>query len=141
MGDDRTKVNLVRAFLGTVDPGFVIGIRLDEEWYLPGGVVEGPGAPEGMPPINHFEPLAWHLMQQTGLRLTGLSDAVGVGMRPGSRGTELTVLYAGVATGTQTGGTRFRLDSLPEFAAICSVSHDQIRDICRGLGQVHRPSR
>jgi hypothetical protein len=131
--DPNAKVYLVRAFLVALVPGLVIGIQREGEWYLPGGIVEGPGMPEGMLPEQHFESLAWYLMEQTGLQLTGLSDAIGVSMLPASEGVEVTVLYAGSATGTQTGGTQFSPDSLPEFAGICTVTQDQIRSICSRL--------
>ncbi len=128
--DPKAKVLLVRAFLVALDPGLVIGIQRDGEWYLPGGIVEGPGTPDGVPRGSHFEPLAQHLLSQTGLRLTGLSDAVGLGMFPAPDGVEATVLFVGKATDAQTGGTQFSLDSLPEFAKICAVTHDTIRNLC-----------
>lgn len=128
--DTEAKVKVVRAYLVTVDPSFVIGIENNNEWYLPGGIVEGPGRPDGGPPGQHFAPLAWHLKEQTGLTLEGLSDAIGVGMFPGNDGIETTVLYAGRASGTQTGGSRFALDEIPEFASVCNVSEQEIRDIC-----------
>ena len=128
--DPKAKVFLVRAFLVALEPRLVIGIQHEGKWYLPGGIVEGPGTPPGMPRGSHFEPLAWHLMEQTGLQLTGLSDGVGVGIFPGPNGPEVTVLYLGRAAGTQTGGTQFVLESLPEFAAICAVTPDQIRNLC-----------
>jgi hypothetical protein len=131
--DPNAKVCLVRAFLVALDPGLVIGIQRDGKWYLPGGIVEGPGMPEGMLPEQHFKTLAWYLMEQTGLQLTGLSDAIGVSMLPASEGVEVTVLYAGSVTGRQTRGTRFSLESLPEFASICAVTQDQIRSICGRL--------
>lgn len=131
--DPKAKVYLVRAFLVALDSGLVIGIQREGEWYLPGGIVEGPGTPDGVPRGSHFEPLAQHLLSQTGLRLTGLSDAVGLGMFPAPDGVEATVLYVASATGEQTEGTQFSLDALPEFAKICAVTHDQIRNLCGRL--------
>jgi len=128
--DPKTKILLVRAFLVALEPGVVIGIQLEGQWFLPGGIVEGPGRPEGTARDSHFEPLAWHLMKQTGLQLTGLSDAVGVGLFPVPNGAELTVLYVGSVTGKQTEGTQFLPHSVPEFAKICAVSKDQIRTLC-----------
>ena len=128
--DPEATVGVVRAYLVAIDPGYVIGLQREDEWYLPGGIVEGPGRPEDMPHGKHFEPLAWYLKEQTGMTLEGLSDGVGMGMFQSENGMELTVLYMGTASGTQTSGSRFELDSIPDLAGVCSVTADEIRKIC-----------
>ena len=127
------RIVLVRAYLVAVSPGNVVAIKKDGEWHLPGGVVEGLGNPVKDSAGSHFEPLAWHLMHQTGLVLTGLSKAIGMQLNNGPEGLEATVFYAGGVSGEQSDGEKFPCDSIPELAPSLGITADEAKQICRRL--------
>ncbi len=116
----QATVQVVRAFIVCFVPDLVVGLQgQDGQWYLPGGIVEGVGCPQGFPPGDHYYPLEWYVRGQTGLELTGLSDALQMGIYPGEREFEATILYAGQATGILWQGTRLDYRNLPQFAPVC----------------------
>jgi hypothetical protein len=129
-------------------PNTVIGIEREDGWYLPGGPVEGKGAPEGVsvrePEFNgdpaRFAPLARHVKQQTGLELTRLSPPFQVMISDIEDGLAVTMVYLAHATGTRTGGTLLVAERIPELAPLCSVSRRQVERFLKGLNPVEMPT-
>jgi hypothetical protein len=139
---------VVYGFVLGLHPNTVLGIEREDGWYLPGGVVEGRGTPDGAPipeseycgdPVR-FAPLAWHVKQQTGLDLVGLSAPFQVVFSNIEDGIAVTMLYIGKAVGTQTGGTVIESDRIPEFAPLCGVKRDQIERFLKGLNPIAPPT-
>ena len=121
------KIVVVYGFLLGFLPNTVIAVRQGDDWLLPGGAVEGPGTPEGTDDGQHFRALAWHVARQTGLELMGLSNAIAVSIFEGELGPSVAVLYVGSARGKRTQGSLVDPHSIPDFAAICPVDAEQIR--------------
>ncbi len=117
----QARIVRVHAYIAGFLPDLVVGYQKDGKWYLPGGVVEGPSLQSSFPnaPQGHFYPLANYVKQQTGLILTGLSDAQQLTISHLPGGPEATVIYFGRASGQLSSGQRLDLNALPEFAAEC----------------------
>jgi hypothetical protein len=129
-------------------PNTVIGIQREDIWYLPGGPVEGRGAPGDVPttklesdgdPVRSAG-LAWHVKQQTGLDLVRLSEPFQVMISDIENGIAVTMLYLGQAAGTRTGGTPIEACRIPQFAPISSVSQRQVERYLKGLNPVEVPT-
>lgn len=126
-GLPKGKVEVVYAFILGFTPDIVIAIESGGKYRLPGGVVEGIGEPSGCTDGQHFQPLVWHVKEQTGLDLVGISRGIAVRIFEGELGPSVSVLYVGKATGKQTAGRLVSIDAIPSFDPICSVSTDQIQ--------------
>ena len=113
------KIVKVHAYLAGFLPDLIIGIQKDGIWYLPGGIVNG--IPRSFPDSSqvHFYTLANYLKQQTGLILTGLTDAQQLTFTHFPTGTEATILYFGSATGEISNGVKLDINNLPDFAVEC----------------------
>jgi hypothetical protein len=114
----------------------VIGVERDGCWQLPGGPVEGDGAPNAsqvaLPPDcgdrHRFAPLALHVRQQTGMELVRLAGPFAVNMHPPRASVfDISAYYLALATGERTGGTLLSAEGLPRFADHCPAEHTFIR--------------
>ena len=117
------KIQIVRAFIIGFMPDAVIGFKDNEQWYLPGGQVEHAGG------TDHLPYLVDYVREQTGLQLTGLSEAVAVSMNKTGVGAELAVFYLGQAEGTLTRGQALDPKQLPDFSPICRDAVASIQEI------------
>jgi hypothetical protein len=118
----------VYAYIAGFLPDLVIGFQKDGQWYLPGGVVEDNPVLKNFPQTSqaHFYLLANYVKQQTGLVLTGLSDAQQLTIREMPEGREATVIYIGTVSGEVKKGERLDLNNLPEFAIECGSPQNTI---------------
>jgi hypothetical protein len=135
----KGKIRVVYGFVLGFLPDTVIAIEGNGQCRLPGGVVEGLGEPTGSTDGQHFQPLAWHVKEQTGLDLTEISNGTGVSIFEGESGPSVSVLYIAKATGSRTKGRIVSAEAIPEFDSICPVSTDQIQSFLKkatGLGKV-----
>jgi hypothetical protein len=117
----QERIVRVHAYIAGFLPDLVVGFQKDGNWYLPGGVVEGNPFKANFPHTSqeHFYPLANYVKQQTGLVLTGLSDALQLTISHLPGGPEATIIYVGGASGELTSGQRLDLNNLPLFAVEC----------------------
>lgn len=118
----------VYAYIAGFLPDIVVGFQKDGQWYLPGGIVEGNPVLDKFPQTSqaHFYLLANYVKQQTGLILTGLSDAQQLTISNLPEGQVATVIYVGTASGEVKKGERLDLYNLPEFAVECGSPQDTI---------------
>jgi len=139
-GPAKKVVKVVYGYILGLQPNTVIGIQRDGKWFLPGGAVEGDGAPEGVErvPLEHdgdpvrSAALAWHLKQQIGLRLVRLGRPFQVMTYDIEEGLAIAMLYLASAEGERTGGSLIASAHLPEFAPEMGVQPDQIRRFLNG---------
>jgi hypothetical protein len=148
---------VVYGFVLGFAPNTVLGIEREGGWHLPGGPVEGRGAPGDVssPELeSNGDPvrsaglawhvrsaaLAWHVKQQTGLDLVRLSEPFQVMISDIEDGIAVTMLYLAQAAGTRTGGTPIESGRIPEFAPICGVSRRQVERYLKGLNPVEMPT-
>jgi hypothetical protein len=140
----KGKIEVVYGFILGFIPNTVIAIESGGKWRLPGGVVEGAGEPSGCKDGQHFQPLVWHVKEQTGLDLVGISRGIAVSIFDGELGPSVSVLYAGKASGKRTAGKLVSVDAIPEFDSVCPVSAEQIRSFLHnptGGGRLWRALR
>ena len=57
----KGKIVVVYGFVLGFLPNTVIAVRQGDDWFLPGGAVEGPGTPAGTDDGQHFRALASHV--------------------------------------------------------------------------------
>lgn len=136
----KKVVKVVCGYILGLQPNMVIGVQRDGKWLLPGGPVEGDGAPVGVAhvPLEHdgdpvrSAALAWHLKQQTGLQLVRLSRPFQVMTYDIEDGLAIAMLYLASAEGERTGGSLVTSVNLPEFAIEIGVRPEQIRRFLNG---------
>ena len=124
----RETIRATYAYLLLAKGDRFLALADDAQWVLPGGIVEGPGAPEVLTQafetkridqpapeddpakdlaqytVRHSAPLAWLVKQQTGLDLVALSAPFGLKLFEGEHGPSASMLYSGDATGDRLGG-------------------------------------
>jgi hypothetical protein len=104
--DSEEEDAIVRAYLiGVLQKKFVVGIRKDNAWHLPGGIVKTP----------HFHSIKNHLLEQTGLTLLGLSAGLPIlNHSPNQK----VILYHGIVNGEPTHGELLPIENLDLFSPI-----------------------
>lgn len=104
--NSEKEEGIVRAYLiGVLQKKFVVGIKKDNAWHLPGGIVKTP----------HFHSIKNHLMEQTGLTLLGLSTGLPVSNQlPDSK----VILYHGIVNGELINGELLPIENLDLFSPI-----------------------
>lgn len=125
--ESQESTLITRAFIACFRENAVIGLQRDKEWYLPGGIIKGPGTPTELLNSYPSDSLRWYLKHSTGLDLVGLSPGLDVTIFNAEQKTELTVLYDGIARGELIAGTLLSLDALPNFAFVCGNPNAFIR--------------
>src|SRR5262249_10928499 len=146
-GPAKKVVKVVYGYILGLQPNTVIGVQRDGKWFLPGGPVEGADAPEGVDhaPLKHdgdpvrSAAVAWHLKQQTGLRLVRLSRPFQVMTYDIEDGLAIAMLYLASAEGERTGGSLVTSAHLPEFAPEMGVQPEQIRRFLIGQDPIPTP--
>ena len=143
----KKVVKVVHGYILGLQPSTVIAIQRDGKWFLPGGPVEGDGAPAGVdhvPLEQDGDPVrsaavAWHLKQQTGLRLVRLSRPFQVMTYDIEDGLGIAMLYLASAEGERTAGSLVTSAHLPEFAREIGVQPEQIRRFLNGQDPIPPP--
>ena len=143
----KKVVKVVYGYILGLQPNTVIGVQRDGKWFLPGGPVEGDGAPTGVAPVQlehdgdpvRSAAVAWHLKQQTGLRLVRLSRPFQVMTYDIEDGLAIAMLYLASAEGGRTAGSLVTSEQLPEFAAEMGVQPEQIRRFLNGQDPTRTP--
>ena len=103
---DSEKENVVvRAYLiGVFQKRFVVGIKKDNMWHLPGGILKTP----------YVHSVQRHLLEQTGLTLLGLSTGLPVSNQPPN---QKMILYHGIVNGELTNGELLPIENLDVFSS------------------------
>jgi hypothetical protein len=143
----KKVVKVVYGYILGLQPNTVIGVQRDGKWFLPGGPVEGDGAPVGVAPVQleydgdpvRSAAVAWHLKQQTGLRLVRLSLPFQVMTYDIEDGLAIAMLYLASAEGGRTAGSLVTSAQLPEFAVEMGVQPEQIRRFLNGQDPTRTP--
>jgi hypothetical protein len=141
-------VQVVYGYVLGFQPNTVIGLERDGAWLVPGGPVEGVGAPTGIGPANleydgdpvRSAALAWHVKQQTGLTLARLSRPFQVKIYDIPNAKAISMLYLAVASGEQIGGKVVVAGAIPQFAAETGINPEQVRRFLAGKDPVLPPS-
>ncbi len=125
----------VYAYIVLPESGRFVALAKDGAWTLPGGLVEGEGAPDAAavscrverdtaqdaPDESkrmteaHTPLLAWYVKEQTGLDLASIGDPAAVRNFEGERGPSMSVLYYGEAKGELLGGELIDPKAIWEF--------------------------
>lgn len=141
-------VQVVNGYVLGFHPNTVIGVQRDGGWFVPGGPVEGIGAPTGVAPAElevdgdpvRSAALAWHVKQQTGLTLSRLSQPFQVMIYDIPDAKAIAMLYLALAEGEPRAGQVIDAAAIPEFAPETGIQREQVRRFLAGQDPVVPPS-